>query len=223
MAAYIDNTRIQVNPEVFRNVYEKRMELHVTPERVPLIENLVANQIAGVKIINAILKIVKTVEGLDCHMKKPDLMCFPRYKMEGGGIIYRTRDGIPNSVLTKCGIIQFTSGWGGASDKNMKTLHDKLTAIFGLKKIKTVVSGLFGVNYTTEWFNITTVDFDDDTQFDNDVLNLSLTSDNIDHITLFNTRQEFVSDLERKVVDAGTLAEVSDLVAPFSFNFNRHV
>ena len=215
MTSITTQTRPNIDPEVFREVYEKRMELYVKPERKPLIQNLVANQVASIKIINSILETIKSVDGISSFCTKPDISCRPRYNMEGGGIIYRTKDGYPHSVLTNSGIIRF--GGGSGSLKDWKVLHDRITSMFGLIKIKSVISGIMGVNYTIDWFNITR------SEFGNDLLNLSLTSDNIDHITPFKTRQEFISDLESKVIEAGTLVQVSDLVHSFAFRFNKSV
>ena len=69
------------------------------------------------------------------------------------------------------------------------------------------------VDYTYDWYNITT-DFGDER------LNLDLTIDNFNYT---KTRQEIISDQERKVVEAGALVEVWELVSPFAFQFNKRV
>ena len=95
----------------FEEVYTGRMEKYVEPSRRPLIQSLVADQIAAIRVITKILEVIESTDNIDCYMKKPDISCSPRCIMEGGGIIYKTRDNIPHSVVTNSGIINFTSGF----------------------------------------------------------------------------------------------------------------
>ena len=206
------NTHI-VDPSVFKAVYEGRMEKYVDPSRQKLIKSLVADQVASIRVITKILEVIKVTDGFDCYMKKPDISCSPRCNIEGGGIIYKTRDNIPHSVVTNSGIINFTCGFYYTFD-SLKVLHEELTKIFSLKKFHTTFSGCFGVDYTYDWYNITTTDFGDER------LNLNLTIDNFNYT---KTRQEIISDQERKVVEAGALVEVWELVSPFAFQFNKRV
>ena len=197
----------------FEEVYTGRMEKYVDPSRRPLIKSLVADQIAGIRVITKILEVIESTDDFDCFMKKPDISCSPRCIMEGGGIIYKTRNNIPHSVVTNSGIINFTSGFYYKND-SLKVLHEKLTTIFSLKKFHTTLSGIFGVTYTYDWYNITSTDFG------NERLNLDLT---IDNFTYTKTRQEIISDQERKAVEAGVLIEVWEFVSPFAFQFNKRV
>jgi hypothetical protein len=197
----------------FEEVYTGRMEKYVDPSRRPLIKSLVADQIAAIRVITKILEVIESTDDIDCYMKKPDTSCSPRCIMEGGGIIYKTRDNIPHSVVTNSGIINFTRGFY-YTNNSLKVLHEKLTMIFSLKKFHTTLSGIFGVTYTYDWYNITRTDFG------NERLNLGLT---IDNFTYTKTRQEIISDQERKAVEAGALIEVWGLVSPFVFQFNKRV
>ena len=202
-----------VYPAKFKKVYKARMDKYVDPSRRDLIRSLVADQVASIRVMNGILNVIKFTDDFDCFMYKPDISCYPRCNIDGGGIIYKTRDNVPNSVITNSGIIKFTSGFYYTLD-SLKVLHENLTSMFSLKKIYTTNSEIFGVNYTYDWYNITTTDFGDDR------LNLDLTIDDYNHV---NTRQEIISDQERKVVEAGALVEVWDLVSPFAFQFNKSV
>jgi hypothetical protein len=197
----------------FEEVYAGRMEKYVEPSRQPLIESLVADQIAGIRVITKILEVMESTDDIDCYMKKPDISCSPRCIMEGGGIIYKTRDNIPHSVVTNSGIINFTRGFHYTNNA-LKVLHEKLTTIFSLNKFHTTFSGNFGVTYTYDWYNITRTDFG------NERLNFDLT---IDNFTYTKTRQEIISDQERKAVEAGALIEVGGLISPFAFQFNKKV
>ena len=197
----------------FEEVYTGRMEKYVEPSRRPLIKSLVADQIAAIRVITKILEVIESTDGIDCYMKKPDISCSPRCIMEDGGIIYKTRNNIPHSVVTNSGIINFTSGFYYKKD-SLKVLHEKLTMIFSLKKFHTSTSELFDVTYTYDWYNIRSTDFGEER------LNLDLT---IDHINYFEIGQNIISNKERKVVEAGALIEIWDLVSPFAFQFNKSV
>lgn len=197
----------------FEKVYAGRMEKYVEPSRRKLIKSLVADQIAAIKVMNKILETIDSTDGIECYMKKPDINCTPRCNIQGGGIIYKTRDNLPNCLITNSGIIRFNSGFHITID-SLKVLHEKLTTIFSLKKFHTSTSELFDVTYTYDWYNIRSTDFGEER------LNLDLT---IDHINYFEIEQKIISNKERKVVEAGALIEIWDLVSPFAFQFNKSV
>ena len=124
------NTRI-VDPSVFKAVYEGRMEKYVDPSRQKLIKSLVAEQIASIRVITKILEVIEVTDDFDCYMKKPDISCSPRCDIEGGGIIYKTRDNIPHSVVTNSNNKLYL--WVYFTDNSLKVLHEELTKIFSLK------------------------------------------------------------------------------------------
>ena len=197
--------------DIFKEVFDQRMA-KIDPVRHYFIESLVANQIASIKIINIILKTIKSINNLDYDVKKPHISVCPECNINGGGIIYMTKNNMPYSVITNSGTIRFSGAFMGGY--SFTDLHKILTSMFSLEKIHTETCELFEDNYTFDFYNITKTDFD------NDCLNLDLT---IDDYTLIIGPQNVISKEEKKVVAAGALAEIWELVSPWDFQFHKSV
>ena len=202
------NSSDNFDPTLFYNVYCGRLEKYVANNRKNYIISLVNNQVQAIKLQTTILHTIKITENIKCFMDRPSTSCLPQFIIPGGGLIYREKDGIPNSVISSSGTLIFTGGVSYSKGAE-KILHNKLVKLFNLKVIHKATD-----KYKNKyiWYNVT------NSLFCGDHLNSNLCWEDITYIKY---PKRIISREEQKTVEAGTLCRVGHLINPFVYNYNK--